>query len=304
MIDPDVELFARIAEAGSLAEAARQLGMSAPMVSRRLARLEERLGVTLATRTTRKLTLTPLGDRFRQDVAGLLEQWHQAEQRIMRSARVASGPLRISAPTSFGRMYVAPAVKPFIDDFPDVHVTLDLSDSFVDLVEGRFDLAIRIADGIPTGAQSEQLAGSARILCAAPSYLADHGVPRMIADIANHRILAAEGQLPWKLVWRGKPLSLPGRSQVTTNSSEVVRELALTGMGIALRSLWDVHADLAMGRLIRILPEVEGSLDVGIFAVRPLKHRISAASEAFVEYLKHRLQPTAPWDMPSDVISA
>lgn len=297
MIDPDVEIFAQVVQSGSLAGAARDLHLSAPMVSRRLARLEARLGVTLADRTTRRLTLTTQGERFYRDVAALLEDWRQMEARIMNATRVAAGPLRISAPTSFGRLYLAPLLKPFADRYPDIDIALDLSDGFVNLVEGRFDLAIRITGGVPAGVEAERLAGSARILCASPDYLADRGEPGSIADLEGHRLLAADAQLPWRLVADGVPAFVAGRSHVATNSSEVVRELAIGGMGIALRSLWDVHLDLTAGRLQRVLPGVEGSSDVGIYAVRPRGHVASAATEAFIAHIRALLRPSAPWEV-------
>jgi DNA-binding transcriptional LysR family regulator len=298
MIDPDIEIFARVVDAGSLAAAARDLHISAPMVSRRLARLEARLGVTLADRTTRRLTLTTQGERFYRDVAALLESWRQAEARVMNATRIAAGPLRISAPTSFGRLYLAPFLNPFADRYPDVHITLDLSDGFVDLVEQRFDLAIRITGDAPAGDQAERLAGSARLLCAAPAYLADHGEPLSLADLAEHRLLAADGQLPWRLVADGAPVVINGRSHIATNSSEVVRELAIAGMGIALRSLWDVHSDLMGGRLRPVLPSVTGSSEVGIYAILPKGHVASAAAKAFIAHLRALLQPVAPWERP------
>jgi DNA-binding transcriptional LysR family regulator len=296
MIDPDAEIFAEVVKAGNLASAARALGISAPLVSRRLSRLETRLGVTLAHRTTRRFALTDAGESFYRDMTVVLDAWQVAETRVKLPARVASGPLRISAPTSFGRLYVAPALKGFLDHHPDVAVTLDLSDAYVDLAASRFDLAIRITAAIPPGVAADRLAASARVLCAAPSYLAAHGEPRTVADLYAHRILAADGQLPWRLMERGSEVAIPGPSHVATNSSEVVRELALGGIGIALRSLWDVHAELASGELRRILPELSTASDIGIYAVRRRAEGSTAATRAFIDYLRGRLAPVAPWE--------
>ena len=290
MIDPDAEIFVEVVKAGSLAAAARTLGISAPLVSRRLSRLEARLGVALAHRTTRRFALTHVGEAYYRDMTVVLDAWQNAETRAKQPARVASGPLRISAPTSFGRLYVAPALKGFLDLHPEVAITLDLSDAYVDLTAMRFDLAIRITAAPDT--QADRLAASTRVLCATPAYLMAHGEPQTIADLATHRILAAEGQLPWRFT-EG---SVTGPSHVTTNSSEVVRELALAGMGIALRSLWDVHAELASGALRPILPRLTTESDVGIYAVRPRAEGATAATRAFIDYLRGLLSPTAPWE--------
>jgi len=296
MIDSDIVMFAHIIEAGSLSAAARTLRMSPAMMSRRLARLEARLGVKLAHRTTRRLELTSQGERFHRDVVAILAALEEAEARMKNTARVAAGPLKISAPTSFGRMHIAPMLHDFLERHPQVKVTLELSDAYVDMLAGRFDLAIRITSDIPSALEAERLAISRRILCAAPRYLQRHGEPANMAQLKEHKLLAADGQLPWKLNIKGKEVLFPGESVVRTNSSEVVRELAVTGAGIALRSLWDVHSDLAAGRLRPILPQVEGALDVGIYALRPRANATPAAVEAFVAHLRQMLQPHPPWE--------
>ncbi|RVT94616.1 LysR family transcriptional regulator [Sphingomonas crocodyli] len=292
MIDPDAEVFVEVVKAGSLAAAARALGLSAPLVSRRLSRLEARLGVALAHRTTRRFELTSIGEAYYRDMTVVLDAWQTAETRAKQPARIASGPLRISAPTSFGRLYIAPALKGFLDAHPHVAITLDLTDAYVDLTAMRFDLAIRIT--ATPDPHAVRLAANTRVLCATPGYLDRHGEPASIADLADHRILAAEGQLPWRFA-EG---DVSGPSYVTTNSSEVVRELALSGMGIALRSLWDVHAELASGALRRILPALSTASDAGIYAVRPRAEGSTAATRAFIDYLRDLLSPVAPWETP------
>jgi DNA-binding transcriptional LysR family regulator len=300
MAGTDHRLFAAIVAGGSLSAAGRALGMSAPMVSKRLARLEDRLGSQLVRRTTRRLELTDAGLRFHADVVAILAAVDEAEARVGGRMRQPAGTLRLSAPTSFGRMHVAPLVARFIAAHPRVSVTLDLSDGFVDLIGERIDLAVRIAAGAGEGLVAERLTDSRRVLCAAPAYLAAHGTPAAIAALADHRLLAAHGQLPWRLVAPGgRAVTVTGRSIVATNSSEVVRELALAGAGLALRSLWDVAPSLASGALVRVLPDHEGSADVGIFAVRPRGDRVPAAVTAFTDLLRAAFSPVPPWARPS-----
>lgn len=285
-MDADYDLFARTVEGGSLSAAARSLGISPAMASKRLQRLEARLGVTLLHRTTRRLVLTPAGELFHADVVAIRAAVQEAEARVTGARREPAGRLRVSAPTSFGRLHVAPHLHRFLAAHPAVALELDLTDGFVDLLGDRVDVALRIAAEIPPGVVAHRLGASRRVLCAAPAYLAAHGAPATVPALRDHRLLAATGQLPWRLVGRGRRATVEGRSHVRTNSSELVRELALTGVGVALRSLWDVGDALASGALVRVLPGWEGSADVGIYAVHPHAALVPPAVSAFVAFLK------------------
>ncbi len=294
-MDDDYALFAAIVEAGSLSAAARALSISPAMVSKRLARLEARLGARLIHRTTRRLALTPAGERFHADVVGILRAVEAAESRITGDRRDPAGPLRVSAPTSFGRLHVVPHLHAFLDACPRVELELDLSDSYVDLVAGRIDVAVRIASDVPVSLTAHRLGNNRRVLCASPAYLDRHGAPATIAALSAHRLLAATGQLPWRLSNGRRRQVIDGRSHVRTNSSEVVRELAITGVGIALRSLWDVGDALAAGTLVPVLPGWEGPDDLAIYAVHPRAPTVPVAVTAFVDFLRQSLAGAA-WD--------
>lgn len=299
-MDPDYSLFARIVEAGSLSAAGRALGLSPAMVSKRLARLETRLGVTLVNRTTRRLALTELGARFHEDVVAILAAMRAAEERLTGGLEIARAPLRVSAPTSFGRLHVAPHLKRFLDACPGVELELNLSDAFDDLLDAKIDVAIRITPRLGPGLVARRLATSRRILCAAPAYVEAHGAPVSIAGLRGHRLLAAAGQMPWRLAGPGgRVVLVDGESHVRTNSSELVRELAVAGVGVALRSLWDISRDLAVGRLVRVLPDHEGSADVGIYAVSPKLPRPLPAATAFTEFLATVHAPVPAWERES-----
>lgn len=262
-MDPDIALFVDVVREGSLAGGARVWRLSPAMVSKRMARLEARMGVRLLHRTTRRLSPTPAGAAFHAEVAPLIAGLRAAQARMVQTASRPAGPLSVSAPTSFGRLWIAPFIPPFLDRFPDVRLKIELSDDFVDLVDGGIDLAIRITATPPPGLGAYRLADNRRILCASPTYLAAAGTPETIPTLRQHRLLAAKGQLPWRLTGA----TIDGESAVETHSSEMVRELALAGGGIALRSLWDVADALADGRLVRVLPAYEGSVAVGIWAL-------------------------------------
>lgn len=297
MIDSDYALFAQIIEAGSLSAAARKLRTSPAQVSKRLVRLEQRLGVRLVHRTTRKLALTAAGERFHKDVTQILRSIEEAENRLIGIRDEPSGPLRVSAPTSFARLHIAPHLHRFLELYPKVELDFDLSDEKVDLYAGHVDLAVRITAEIPANLQAHRLGVNRRILCASPAYCAAHGQPGTIGAVQNHRLLAANGQLPWRLK-NGDVLRLiEGRSHVRTNSSEIVRELALCGGGIALRSLWDIHDELKDGQLVPLLPEWGAPADLCIYALHPQTPTIPAATTAFVTFLREVIDP-ASWEVP------
>ncbi|MBX9664648.1 MAG: LysR family transcriptional regulator [Novosphingobium sp.] len=289
MFDPDYDLFLAIVEAGSISAAARAQGASTAALSKRLARLEERLSARLVHRTTRRLALTPAGQDLHDALLPLRSTLKAAEERVSGRHAHVRGPLRLTAPTSFGRMHVVPHVPTFLAAHPDVRLQLDLSDEFADLLDGSCDLAIRIGAKIGNGLTGHRLGTSHRVLCAAPAYLAAFGTPETLADLKHHRVLATTSQLPWQLDGPEGTVTHSGQSHVRTNSSEVVRELALGACGIALRSLWDVHEALASGALTRVLVQYQGSQDVGIYAVHAPTPALPARIEAFIAHLAAHL---------------
>jgi len=297
----DYALFAAVVEAGSLSGAARTLKLSPAMVSKRLASLEQRLGARLIQRTTRRLSLTDIGQAFHEQVVAILTAIEQAEAMVAGRIGTPSGRLRVSAPTSFGRMHIAPFLQDFLAENPGIALDIDLTDHFVDLLEERTDVAIRIGLPPDNSLAAHRLAPNRRLLCASPDYVRAHGAPESPADLERHGVLAATGQLPWRLMGPKGPLVVPGESLVRTNSSEVVRELVLAGAGIALRSTWDVAEQLRAGSLVRILPAYEGTSDVGIYAVRPRAELISPNVRAFIAFLDRLYAPVPPWDRDPDI---
>lgn len=292
-MDADYALFASVVEAGSLSSAARRHGISPAMVSKRIARLERRLGARLMHRTTRRLALTEIGRRFHADILDILDRARQAEERVSGAIREPSGVLRISMPTSFGRLHIAPRLHRFLDRHPAVELHVSLSDGFVDLLAERIDLAVRITAHVPATLVAHRLGASPRILCAAPSYLDAHGEPRSTAELKAHHLLAADGQMPWRLTSDQRRATIDQRSRVRTNSSELVRELALSGAGIALRSLWDIDAALRQGMLVRVLPDWQGPDEVGIHALHQAGGVAAPSIGAFVSFLREILDPVA-----------
>lgn len=291
----DLDVFAHVVTGKSMSEAGRRLGLSPAVISKRIRRLEERLGVRLLQRTTRQLALTEAGQGFYERVVSILSSIEEAEAWVASGAGQARGTLRVSAPTSFGRLHIAPHLKPFLDAYPQVTVDLSLSDAFVDVVGEGFDVAIRIADLQDSSLVAKRLAPNHRVLCAARSYVSAQGAPQSIAELARHTLIAHNAD-HWLLDGPSGPVSVRVNGPLRTNSSEVVREALLAGLGIALRSTWDVGPELQSGALVRILPDYSVGTRVAVHAVYPSRRHMEQKVRAFVDYLAELYGATPYWD--------
>lgn len=291
----DLDIFARVVTAGSMSAAGRELGYSPAVISKRIRRLEERLGTRLLQRTTRQLSLTEAGQGFYERVVAIIASAEEAEAWVSRRSSAVRGVLRVSAPTSFGRLHVAPHLLRFLDAHPELQLDLILTDAFVDIVAEGFDVAVRIADLQDSSLVARRLAANHRILCATPAYLAAHGTPATLADLARHRLLAHNAD-HWRLEGPDGPVSVHVESPLRTNSSEVVREAVIGGVGIALRSTWDIGEELRSGRLVQVLPGYGGSRRVALHAVYPSRRHLAQKVRVFIDYLAELYGPTPPWD--------
>jgi len=292
----DLRIFARATATGSLSTAGRELGLSAAVVSKRLSRLEERLGVRLLNRTTRRVAPTDEGQAYYDEIVSALALIDEAESALSGRATHATGVLRVSVPTSFGRMHVVPRLRGLIDAHPQLRLSIDLSDDFVDIVGGRVDVAVRIMAPEDSGLIARKLAPNRRVLCAAPDYLERYGQPQTIEELGNHRLLAASNQIRWRLQGPEGTLNYRPISAIETNSSEVVREMVVSGLGIGLRSTWDVAGELRSGALVRILPDHEGISDVGIYAVYASRRFVPLKIRVLIDFLLGLFGPHPYWD--------
>jgi DNA-binding transcriptional LysR family regulator len=291
----DLDVFAHVVTAKSMSAAGRQLKLSPAVISKRIRRLEERLGVRLLQRTTRQLSLTEAGQGFYERVVSILSSIEDAEAWVASGTGQARGTLRVSAPTSFGRMHIAPHLKPFLDANPLVSVDLILTDAFVDIIGEGFDLAVRIADLQDSSLVAKRLAPNHRVLCASPGYLAARGVPDSIEALARHTLITHNAD-QWRLDGPSGPVNVRVGGPLRTNSSEVVREALLAGVGIALRSTWDVGPELKSGALLRVLPEYSVGKRVAVHAVYPSRRHMEQKVRVFVDYLAELYGATPYWD--------
>jgi len=292
----DLEVFSKVVSAGSMSGAAREMGLSPAVVSKRLQRLEERLGTRLLNRTTRQISLTEAGEGFYERVIAILAGVEEAEAFVARRSSAARGVLKISAPTSFGRMHIAPHLVKFLKANPDLTVNLDLSDEYVDIVSSGIDLAIRIGELQDSTLVARKLAPVRRILCATPKYIDTAGEPLQLSDLDHHALIAPHNQGPWKMEGDEGTVLYRPNSTLLTNSSEVVRETVLSGMGIALRSTWDIGAELKQGKLRRVLPSYAATKGLGIYAIYPSRSFLPAKVRLFIDYLSELFGPEPYWE--------
>ncbi len=292
----DLEVFASVAASGSMSVAAKELGYSPAVISKRIKRLEEKLGARLFQRTTRQISLTEAGQGFHQRILSVLEGLEEAEDFVSGRSNSLTGTLKVSASTSFGRMHVAPHLKGFMDRHPSLCINLTLSDDFIDIVAGGYDLAIRIADLSDSSLVARRLAPVRRVLCASRSYVEEHGLPDTIEDLKNHRCLPAHNNDLWRLEGPDGAFNLRPEGLLVTNSSEVIREAVISGLGIALRSTWDIGPELKCGALIQVLPAYEGSKNVALSAVYSSRRFLPAKVRLFIDYLANLYGPVPYWD--------
>jgi DNA-binding transcriptional LysR family regulator len=293
-----VAAFARVVEAGSFSAAAHRLRISKSATSAHVQRLEERLGVRLLHRTTRRISLTEAGAAYYRHCARIVAEAESAEQAARALQREPRGMLSISAPATFGPMHVAPAIPEFLARFPDLAIDISLSTRHVDLVQEGLDLAIRIGTLKDSPLVVRRLAPSRFVLCAAPAYLKMRGVPRVPDDLLRHACFGVS-LMPWGDEW---PLvSAKGERRIATggvlrsNSADILRAAALSGLGIALLPSWAVGDDLRSGALTRILPGCEPPPSA-VYAVYPSNRLMSAKVRAFVDHLARRIGRMPYWD--------
>jgi DNA-binding transcriptional LysR family regulator len=294
----ELTAFATTATRGSLSAAARLEGVTPAIIGRRIDGLEERLGVRLLTRSTRRLTLTQEGQSFLEDCQRILNDLANAEASVSLGGIKASGHLRITAPAGFGRKHVAPLVMDFLQTHPEVTASMDLSDRSVDLINEGIDCAVRIGDLVDSSLVGVRLGEMRRVVVASQAYLQRHGVPRTLDDLASHRCLSLVNQGGWDFKDPTRPerlLNLKVSGPLECNDGAVLHEWALAGMGLAWRSLWEVGADLRWGRLVSVLDEWAPP-PVGIHAVVPQRRHLPLRVRLFIELLKENYGRSDYWD--------
>lgn len=289
--------FVAVAEAGSISAAARRLGLSKSVVSDRLAELERSLGAPLLHRSTRKLTLTEDGTSFLESAAQITRDVEAAAVMVAERRGALRGPLRISAPVTFGRMHLGPALYGFLARHTGVELTLDLDDRRVDAAADGYDAVIRHGPIADSRLTVWRLATSRRVLVASPAYIERHGRPGSISELEEHRgiFYTNRSHLDWRFIGLDGPTVVRGRLSLRVNNGDVMRDAAVAGLGIALLPTFIVNADVKAGKLrvIELGADTEAEF---IYVAHPEGRRASMKLRAMVADIKAAFGDPPYWD--------
>jgi DNA-binding transcriptional LysR family regulator len=289
--------FIAVAETGSISEAARRMRLSKSVVSDRLTELEGSLGAGLVHRSTRKLTLTEDGLAFLERASRIAREVEEAAADMAERRGALVGPLRISAPVTFGRMHLGPAVYPFIAKHPRIELTLDLDDRRVDVSASGYDAVVRHGPIADSRLMAWRLAPSRRVLVASPDYLGRHGTPGSITDLDGHRgiFYTNRGVGDWRFSGSNGATIVRSRAALLVNNGDMMRDAALAGLGIALLPIFIAGAEIRTGRLqvVDIGMQLEEEF---IYVAHPEGRRPSAKLRAFADCLRDAFGDPAYWE--------
>jgi DNA-binding transcriptional LysR family regulator len=291
----ELAAFVAVAEAGSFAEAARTLGRDASVISRRVSQLEQRLGVRLLSRTTRRVALTEVGASYCRRVQLLLDELASASREASDFAASPQGLVRVSLPVTFGRQWIAPLLPAFLARHPLIRIDARFTDRFVDVVADGIDVAIRVgARGLRNSTlTARRLAAYRNLLVAAPSYLATHGTPQEPADLAHHACLGFTGHAAWPdwpLAKDGTRRTIRPACALTADHSEVPLMAAIAGAGITLTAHWLAGPAIRAGELVEVLPGWGGKEEGGVYAILPPGRLVPTKTRVYVEEITQSIK--------------
>jgi DNA-binding transcriptional LysR family regulator len=295
----NMDLFVRVIKQGGLAAAGREIGVSPARVTARINALEEHYNTRLLHRTTRHISLTGAGQRFYDACLRVLAEVETAETMIENNQQTLFGHLRITAPSDFGRQYVAPALADFSQQHPNITPYLNLTDTIINLVEYGYDLGIRYGNLPDSNLILKPLAKNHRVLVASPNYLTQYGTPQHPDDLQHHQCLILErlGEPfhEWQLHFDGKNKAIKATPTLSTNDGAVLRQWVLAGKGIAYKSIWDVKADLKKKQLQTVLDHfILGSQnkedEFDLQYIYPSRQFIPKPVTEFINFFKNYLE--------------
>ena len=293
-----IETFVAAATRGSLTAAAVAEGIAPAVIGRRIDALEQRLGVKLLLRTTRRITLTHEGSAFLEDCQRLLGDLANAEASVSAGGVKASGHLRITAPAGFGRRHVAPLVPAFLAQHPEVSLSLNLSDRVVDIVNEGFDCAVRVGDLPDSSLVSVRLADNRRLCVATPEYLQRAGTPATPSELSRHACLSLSSDASqtrgWAFLVDGAVTHLRPAASLDCSDGQVLHEWCLRGLGIAWRSTWEVQSDVASGKLVALLQDFAAPAN-GIYAVFAQRKHLPLRVRLWIDFIKHSYGDANYW---------
>ncbi|SDL95264.1 DNA-binding transcriptional regulator, LysR family [Modicisalibacter muralis] len=288
----DLAFFQRLAQCGNLTATARELGLSLSAVSKRLSQLEARLGVQLASRTTRRLTLTPEGELYSARGAAILDELGDLEGALGDRQSELTGRLRINATFGFGRRHVAPLISRFTAEHPRLELLLELTNFPLNLADHGFDVGIRVGRPPDSRLVARRILRNRRVLCAAPDYVANMPALKTPQELGACQCLVVRENdsdyALWRFVSGSREVAVKVGGRLASNDGEVITRLALDGHGVMLRSWWDVYRHLQSGELVALLPEWQG-VEADFYAVYEQRRHVPTRLRAFIAYLEESL---------------
>ncbi|GAB4061381.1 LysR family transcriptional regulator [Uliginosibacterium sediminicola] len=280
-----MRVFHTVVEMQSFTAAASQLAMSTAMTSKHVQHLEEHLGARLLNRTTRKLSLTDSGQAYFERCSQILSDIKESEAEVLSLTATPQGLLRVTMPVSFAVRHVEPMLSHYMRTWPDVQLDLFLSDRLTDLIESNIDVALRIGHAVDANLIARQLASNRMIVCAAPDYLRQHGVPQTPAALVDHNCLLysyAAAANEWRMQGRDGEHLVKVSGNVKINNGDLLNQLAIAGQGIICQPEFLVRAELDAGLLVEILQDY-ALPRIGIYAVYASRKHLSAKIRSFVD---------------------
>jgi len=292
----EMAFFSVLARYGSFSATARELDVTTPAISKRLAQMEARLGVQLLNRTTRRISLTPEGEIYLAHARRILADIDDMEQLVSSSVAAPKGLLRVNATLGFGRSNIAPLISHFAKRYPEVQVQLQLTVDPPPLSEDAFDVCIRFGEPPDARVIARKIAPNHRLLCASPAYLSKHGTPKVPHDLTQHNCIGIrqgdEAYGVWRLSTGKRTETIKVRGNLSTNDGEIAVNWALNGHGILMRAEWDIAKYLRSGRLVQVLENYR-TPPADIHAVYPQRHQLSGRVRAFVDFLASHFEKPA-----------
>jgi DNA-binding transcriptional LysR family regulator len=291
-------VFAQVVQSSSFSKAAEVLGMSKSSVSKKISYLEDRLGVRLLNRTTRKLSLTEVGQAFYERCERIMAEAEEAELAITRLQDEPRGNLKLSAPVSFGVKHLGKPLAEFVRRYGELNIDVILNDRFVDIVDEGFDMALRIGRLSDSSLIARKVGSSRLMVSATPAYWDEHGRPSHPTDLENYECLAytlSRDTGNWPFMEKGKEFTVKVKGNIKANNGDIVCDLSVAGTGVNMSPAFIVGRDVAEGRLEVVLQDYEIE-PINIYAVYPHNRHLSAKVRLFVDFLKEWFDGCPSWD--------
>ncbi|AFY56610.1 transcriptional regulator [Rivularia sp. PCC 7116] len=289
-----MQAFVKVVDTGSFSEASRQLGVAVSSVTRQVNSLETMLHTQLTNRSTRSVTLTPQGRRYYEKVVRILADVEAANCSVAEQDEVPRGLLKVSLPVAFGRLYIAPLIKDFLVQYPEMQLNLILSDALANPVEEELDLVIRLGNLERSGASwiVRKLTSYTRCVCGSPRYFEQYGIPEHPDDLVNHNCLCfsySTGYEIWRFKRDKEVCEVKVKGSLVANNSEVLRQACLDGLGLILMPTWLIGEDISEGKLQAVLQDFQFhplvDMDAGIYALYLPNRRDALRVQTFVNFL-------------------